>query len=954
MNIFPRDFSSNLTGFGGDASKNQAQHRAAIKRTPVILVHGNASNSADPKFGMQSMKKFLMAIGYQPSEIWAMDYLGENNTTPDMNNGVHRRHIDAFRTFIDKVKTYLDVKKLDIIAHSLGCTMTEGYLRGLGSNGGWNNSNSRFDSVSTVVCLAGALHGLALKGGIDEFERGSEFIKTSHVFKNVEDETPFGEDNVADQIAPVSSWKKVTSLDNDQIQYVAFTAANDFIDGQNPDTGRKEGADLNKRINLGASIAGHEKIVKDQAVFDAFKDFLNQSPPRPPVKVSVDKASGNFGSGLAIAVTVDPPGTSIRYTAKRLTKSIPVGFIVEAVAETKSKTLSSGDSLTLSPDGAWDVTFSADGTEDLLQTYGVNTVIPIVTILTGNDTPFQGSLEIKTHATKGVTFFSLDGKHWNAEANPTITETSKAYFIAISPDGLASPIVSSSFEKKAVISASGTLSEHFVARRITVAQFIELGSQLGFTAVVTLHLINDKWVLNPETQEVAASAPAVSLSVQSGIYDKPITVALKARHDVDAAPKIYYTLDGSLPDASSRSFVASGLINLDTPGDKTIKFRAMDASGNWSDVRTETYTMNVSEVSPQITADKPDGEYPENFDVVISASDDVDNNVTVYYTTDGADPSDENNPNRHSFVDSQQFTIEGNGPHSIFCYAKDSEGRETSRAFAWSIDDQEYPETSVSPSMGGLYVESADVALSTSEKCEWTKFTTDNSEPSETNGNVYTGPVSIRETTTLKFRSKDAAGNLEPVKTTVFTIIPQLQEAVFNNSARKDGYTKANTDGSGAFVGSFSKLAVGTGRDGKENRAILYFDTSSLPDNAEIISAHLEVKIHAEKGDAWADGRTMEVDIQTGCFGSSHAIQADDWGAPATAEGAAYIDKDSSDTMRSTDFPQAGIDAINKTGATQVRLRMNQPTSAPDNCVFLKGGAEARLLVEYSSSATQT
>jgi hypothetical protein len=954
MNSFPSDFQSNLTGFGGDPSKNQEQHKAGIKRTPVILVHGNSTNSADPKFGMLQLKRFLMdpSIGYQPSEIWAMDYLGENNTTVDMGNGVHRRHIDVFRTFIDKVRTYLGVEKLDIIAHSLGCTMTEGYLRGLRSDGGWDNSNDRFDSVSTVVCLAGALHGIA-RGGIDEFDPASDFIKRSHVFSGVEDETPFGEDSVSDQIAPVNSWKKVSRLDNDSIQYVAFTAANDFIDGQNRDTGRKEGADINKRFNLGTFITGHEKIVKDQAVFDEFKGLLNKSPPMAPVKVSVDKESGKHESALAVSVTVNPVIIPVRYTAKRLTKSIPMGFIVETVAETKTGALSNGESLTLSPDGAWDVVFSVDGAEDIARTYGVNTDIPIVTILTGNETPFQGSLEVKTRTTKGVTFFSQDGQHWNAEANPTITETGKTHFIAIDPSGLASPIVSRSFEKKVVISATGTLSEHFVAGRLTSGEFVKLGLQLGFTAVVTLFFINDKWVLNPETQEVAARAPMVSLSVQPGVFDKPITVAVKARHDVDAAPKVYFTLDGSLPDASSPSFAGAGLIDLNTPGDKTIKLRAMDAAGNWSDVRTETYTMNVSETSPRITADVPDGEYPESFNVVISASDDADSKVTVYYTTDGADPSDMNNPKRHSFVDSKQFKIEGNGPHSIFCYAKDSDGNEMSRPFVWSIDDQRYPETSLSPSMGGLYVESVDVVLSPSERCEWTKYTTDNSEPSDTNGKVYAGPISVLETTTLKFRSKDVAGNLEPVKTAVFTIVPQLQEVIFNNNADRDGYTKAAADGSDAFVGSYRNLAIGAGRDGKENRAILYFDTSSLPDNAEVSSARLEIKVHAKKGDVWADGRTVEVDIQHGCFGSSQAIQADDWDAPATAEGVARIDKSGADVIRSTDFSQAGIDAINKTGPTQVRLRMNRPHTSADNYVFLKGGAEARLLVEYSGGVAR-
>jgi len=65
MNTFPQDLTHTLTGFGGNPSLNQAQHRAAITRTPILLVHGNAANSVDLTFGMQKMKDFLKEAGYQ-------------------------------------------------------------------------------------------------------------------------------------------------------------------------------------------------------------------------------------------------------------------------------------------------------------------------------------------------------------------------------------------------------------------------------------------------------------------------------------------------------------------------------------------------------------------------------------------------------------------------------------------------------------------------------------------------------------------------------------------------------------------------------------------------------------------------------------------------------------------------------------------------------------------------
>jgi hypothetical protein len=63
---FPHDFVASLPGFGGDLAKDQAQHRQTLKRTPVVLVHGNGGNATHPKWGMQTMKELLLSA-FRPS-----------------------------------------------------------------------------------------------------------------------------------------------------------------------------------------------------------------------------------------------------------------------------------------------------------------------------------------------------------------------------------------------------------------------------------------------------------------------------------------------------------------------------------------------------------------------------------------------------------------------------------------------------------------------------------------------------------------------------------------------------------------------------------------------------------------------------------------------------------------------------------------------------------------------
>lgn len=149
-------------------------------------------------------------------------------------------------------------------------------------------------------------------------------------------------------------------------------------------------------------------------------------------------------------------------------------------------------------------------------------------------------------------------------------------------------------------------------------------------------------------------------------------------------------------------------------------------------------------------------------------------------------------------------------------------------------------------------------------------------------------------------------------------------------------------------MGALSQLAIGLSRDKKETRAILHFDTASLPDNATITRAYLEIQYHAQSGDVWMGGTTMSVDVQKGYFSSSQALQADDWGARATAERVARIEPFSAGAKPSSDFSPAGLAAINKTGVTQIRLRMEPPPTSPNNYLFIKGGANAKLFVEYA------
>jgi poly(hydroxyalkanoate) depolymerase family esterase len=199
-------------------------------------------------------------------------------------------------------------------------------------------------------------------------------------------------------------------------------------------------------------------------------------------------------------------------------------------------------------------------------------------------------------------------------------------------------------------------------------------------------------------------------------------------------------------------------------------------------------------------------------------------------------------------------------------------------------------------------------------------------------------------------RAVDTAGNTATSERTITTqngTVGNPTTVSFASISAEDGYVKANADGSSPAVGTITTPAVGRGTDGKQNRSILSFDTSSLPDGATILSATVTVTYSSGLGTPWTTpaGNSLVVDVRRGTFGTS-ITEITDWAAAADASAAASIAAFSSGTQTSGGFSAAGLGAVNRTGRTQLRLRFTlDPTTT--SYVFLGQGAASTLTVTY-------
>src|SRR6185295_18179368 len=98
---------------------------------------------------------------------------------------------------------------------------------------------------------------------------------------------------------------------------------------------------------------------------------------------------------------------------------------------------------------------------------------------------------------------------------------------------------------------------------------------------------------------------------------------------------IFYTTNGTTPSASSTPY--GGPIAVDAT--TTLKFFAVDATGNASTVVTEVYTIDT--VAPTVAAAPKGGALNSAQQVTLTASK---TGSSIFYTTDGSTPTASSTP----------------------------------------------------------------------------------------------------------------------------------------------------------------------------------------------------------------------------------------------------------------------------------------------------------------------
>ncbi len=154
--------ASDEKGFGGGS-------RCDVDRTPVVFVHGNADRSvnwdsaitgavANNPEASGSVYDTFRAAGYNGCELYGFTFLTESEQKlPQLNYHKPAKYTEIL-DFIHQVQAFTGAAKVDVVAHSLGVSMTLAALT-------WHDETGKgaagWADVRRFVNIAGGLHGLS-------------------------------------------------------------------------------------------------------------------------------------------------------------------------------------------------------------------------------------------------------------------------------------------------------------------------------------------------------------------------------------------------------------------------------------------------------------------------------------------------------------------------------------------------------------------------------------------------------------------------------------------------------------------------------------------------------------------------------------------------------------------------------------------------------------------------
>ncbi len=236
--------------------------------------------------------------------------------------------------------------------------------------------------------------------------------------------------------------------------------------------------------------------------------------------------------------------------------------------------------------------------------------------------------------------------------------------------------------------------------------------------------------VDPTTTPDSILSKPIFIPVE-GIYEFPIDVSLNSE---DADALIYYTIDGSIPTDSTGTLYES-LIHVS----KSTKIRAVSYKEGYehSPVASAYYEITGTVSDPIFNP--INGLYYNPQTISISC---LTQDSTIRYTLDGSQPTHD-----HGYIFTEPFIVLESTEVKAIAYKSnwsDSAIISSNYKITGTVSNPEFsiPE--------GIYLDHLNLSLSCSTPGATIIYTKDESNPSNFNGSIYSQPLEILETSTIK------------------------------------------------------------------------------------------------------------------------------------------------------------------------------------------------------------
>ncbi len=226
---------------------------------------------------------------------------------------------------------------------------------------------------------------------------------------------------------------------------------------------------------------------------------------------------------------------------------------------------------------------------------------------------------------------------------------------------------------------------------------------------------------------------------------------------VPAGATIRYTTDGSEPSESSAIYVTP----LAVPLNSSLNLKVKAFLADWTPSPTYEATYNVTGQVALGAITPVAGTYPNQITVSLGAANPAD--ATVYYTLDGSEPT----PASLSYTGS--FALNAIATSNVMVKAKAFKADWTSSPTVAASYTFQAEAPSFNPPSGSYGV-AVNVSLTSGTQGAMIYYTTDGSDPTDTNGMLYSTPIEVSQTLTIKSRAYNGAYLPSPISAATYGI----------------------------------------------------------------------------------------------------------------------------------------------------------------------------------------